>query len=648
MTDPRSESNGPAGAPGDGAAGPHAAGPLPGGEEPGGAPAADGPAPGGAVSGDEATWERVHPLTPLARFWITLLVIVFIVGRNLVESAFEDGWDAGDLGRGIPEFLGGLELMGWLIGIGVVLLVLGAMFWSWWFTRYAVTEDTVRVREGALFRKEKQARLDRVQAIEISQPLLARILGLAELRFEVADSGESTLHLRFLTRRGAEDLRARLLRRKRQLQEGAVHPAAGETPAGARTAEPADAGPDEARMAEAGMAEAGAEGSGPDGSPSHDAGPAGGGPEGAAASGAGTAPASGSVPGPDAAAPGAFGAEQEETELARVGAGRAVAALVVGGYGVFLLLALVVVVVFTVVNLPGISLAVLAPALLGVVTGGWGTLNSTANFRAGIFAEGLKVRYGLTSTRTQTIPLGRIQAVGIEQPLLWRPFGWFKLVINSAGLGTSGADAARHVLLPVGTGQELMRILPYVVERPERGGVDGLQLRAALEGSGTEHGFTVSPRSARWVDPLTYRRNGYCATRDLLLVRSGRLRRRLAVMPHVKVQSMRLTNGPLDRRLGLADLHLHSVGGPVSGLVRHLALADAQELARVQAERAARARRVGEAASEAPMLVPPDRAGASPARPDGPEGPGPAEDHGPAAAGGPPPAPPAETRRSEE
>ncbi|MCP3426638.1 PH domain-containing protein, partial [Rothia sp. AR01] len=190
----------------------------------------DAVGPRGAGAGrddvEPLVWERVHPLTPLARFWIALLVLVFVVGRNVVESVFENGFDAGELGRGIPEFVRGLELVGWLIVVGVVLLVLGGMFWSWWFTRYAVTADTVRVREGALFRKEKQARLDRVQAIEISQPLLARILGLAELRFEVADAGESTLHLRFLTRRGAEDLRGRLLSRKRQLQDDAAAPPA--------------------------------------------------------------------------------------------------------------------------------------------------------------------------------------------------------------------------------------------------------------------------------------------------------------------------------------------------------------------------------------------------------------------------------------
>ena len=56
----------------------------------------------------------------------------------------------------------------------------------------------MRVNTGFLFRQHRQARLDRVQAIDIVQPLLARIFGLAELKFEVADAGESAVRLAYL------------------------------------------------------------------------------------------------------------------------------------------------------------------------------------------------------------------------------------------------------------------------------------------------------------------------------------------------------------------------------------------------------------------------------------------------------------------
>ena len=66
---------------------------------------------------------------------------------------------------------------------------------------------------GFLFKQQRQARLDRVQAIDIVQPLLARIFGLAELKFEVADAGESAVRLAYLPLDQARQLRATILAR---------------------------------------------------------------------------------------------------------------------------------------------------------------------------------------------------------------------------------------------------------------------------------------------------------------------------------------------------------------------------------------------------------------------------------------------------
>ena len=71
----------------------------------------------------------------------------------------------------------------------------------------------VRVNTGFVFRQQRQARLDRVQAIDIVQPLLARIFGLAELKFEVADAGESAVRLAYLKMDQARQLRATILAR---------------------------------------------------------------------------------------------------------------------------------------------------------------------------------------------------------------------------------------------------------------------------------------------------------------------------------------------------------------------------------------------------------------------------------------------------
>jgi putative membrane protein len=115
-------------------------------------------------------------------------------------------------------------------------------------------------------------------------------------------------------------------------------------------------------------------------------------------------------------------------------------------------------------------------------------------------------------------------------------------------------------------------------------------LQAGLTGTGTDGGFTASPPSSRWLDPIGWRRHGVLVGPAALLARRGVLVRELDVVPHARTQSLGLQQGPLQRRLGLATFSLHSTQGPVSPSVRHLAGADAAALLHEQAARARSAR----------------------------------------------------------
>lgn len=528
------------------------------------APAHQGAPPSDAAPIEEPRWERVHPLTPLARFWVTLVVVVVVFFRPLVEDFLEHGMDFSVITDGVSRtaHVGGPWTLAILLGGAV--LVIGGLFWSWWFTRYRVTADSVEVQEGAIFRKQKQARLDRVQGIEIAQPFLPRLLGLAELRFDVADGGKSALHLQFLTRRSAEDLRARLLRRGAAIRA--------EERAGAAASAPEGAG----EFAAAGRTPSGADLEAPLGTTGSDR---------------------ASVQGhPD---------QEPETEILRVplhrvalapllSLGLVVGALLLGAY--VLGMSLLGVGTFA-------AISVLVPAVLGLVGTVWSSINASARFRLSSCPDGLRIRYGLTDAHVQTIPVGRIQAVGITQPLLWRIPGWFRVTLNTAGIGE---EASRSLLLPVGTGRQLLEVLPHVVEPGGSGDgrVDPQVLKNALEGSGSGGGFVVAPPAARWTDPLTRRRNGYADVAGLLLVRGGRLVRRLAVVPHARTQSLRLSQGPLARALGLATVSLHTAGGTVRTTVKNLSVADARDLAREQAARAGVARRLSQRPGRHPTSVP--------------------------------------------
>ncbi|WP_140416449.1 PH domain-containing protein, partial [Arthrobacter globiformis] len=162
---------------------------------------------GGLASGKpDGEWLRVHPATPFVRGWVALAAIAYFFGRDSFERMLQGQPLIDDRIAGrAPLLLGGGALM---LVLAVVSFIL-----SWYYTRYQVAGGYVRVNTGFLFKQQRQARLDRVQAIDIVQPLLARIFGLAELKFEVADAGESAVRLAYLRIDDARQLRATILAR---------------------------------------------------------------------------------------------------------------------------------------------------------------------------------------------------------------------------------------------------------------------------------------------------------------------------------------------------------------------------------------------------------------------------------------------------
>jgi putative membrane protein len=81
----------------------------------------------------------------------------------------------------------------------------------------------------------------------------------------------------------------------------------------------------------------------------------------------------------------------------------------------------------------------------------------------------------------------------------------------------------------------------------------------------------------------------------LIASRQGILNRRTHVVPHARVQSLRLHQGPWQRRLRLADLHVDSPPGPVGVVARHRDEGEARHLLRseLSAWRAAMSRADG-------------------------------------------------------
>jgi putative membrane protein len=187
----------------------------------------------------------------------------------------------------------------------------------------------------------------------------------------------------------------------------------------------------------------------------------------------------------------------------------------------------------------------------------------------------LLVRYGLLETRSQVVPLNRVQSVSLTWPLLWRAHKWLHARLDIAGFaGREGRDEKRSDrLLPVGDFGTARYLVAEVLP-----GVD----LAALATS-------PPPRRARWLHPFALRYLGVGLTPEVFVSRWGLLTREITLVPYARLQSVRVVQGPVQRLFRLATVVADTAGGR-SGQAHDRDVHEAWALAEQLATRARLAR----------------------------------------------------------
>ncbi len=166
--------------------------------------------------------------------------------------------------------------------------------------------------------------------------------------------------------------------------------------------------------------------------------------------------------------------------------------------------------------------------------------------------HGLRISRGLTSLTSQSLPPRRVQAAQVSQSPVWRRLGLYRIDIEVIGWGavTDNEDKSgvSTILLPAGTMAQVQVALGAIWPRTDFTKVD----------------LQPAPRRARWLHPFSgpFLRWGH--DEDLVVSRHGWLVRRWQLVPHARIQSVRIVQGPLSRRLGLADLEFHTAGMHIS------------------------------------------------------------------------------------
>lgn len=526
---------------------------------------------------DADGWRRLHPLSPLLRGGIVLVVVIGIVIANFRDRFVEIFVTDRVLGdrAGSGEHSGDIiSLFEFLIGRGLLLAVIGGLVallavivllaWlSWRFATYRVTEDAVEARNGVVFRNHRRAPLERIQSVNLQRSLPARVLGLTKIEVVTAGQG-GKVALAYLGYRDAKTVREQIIRRAAIMRgdvggpapqtSGSVHDTA---PPGASAVQRLDA-----RVTDF---------------IDEDVDPA----------------------------------ALAERTLVRVPIGRLTASIALAWEGVIAVLCILLAALGAATGAIGLlldgpdfvaapSAAVLFSAVpLVLVLFGVMISQFNKGFRFTLSRDGDAVRIGagLTATATETIPFGRIHAVEARQPLLWRPLGWWRVRITVAGhsAAEAGQNQSQNVVLPVGREDDVLRVIETLLP----GAAGGIS--SGLAGDGAE--YLGAGRRSAWVLLWGRRRAGIALAdrgepHSTLRVRRGALTRSLSIMPVVRAQSVQLRRPPVHRMLGLASVQAHTVLGPVRMEMRGLDLAAgratfdalAAEVLAVQGAEAARAR----------------------------------------------------------
>ena len=427
-----------------------------------------------AQSSTQPQYQRVHRLTPLLRLWSVILALIAAFALNVNMAALRDifafitGEHRGEALRDTA-----LALAGFIAVCAVVWLVSGL----WWRRMgYRLGAEELSLRRGLLSVQLRTARYDRTQAVDVVEPVIARLFRLAAVRVETAGGQSSVIEIAYLKKSDAEALRDDILARVHGAPTSQT-----EAPAEESSEEPAE----------------------------------------------------------------------EPALVPEIPIARSLIAAALRTSTLFLVGFLILVVV---TRLP---LSAALPILVGALPNAWNVLDSSWRYTARTDGEVLNITYGLADRRRQSIRLDRIHAVQITQPFLWRPLGWYEVRVSVAGYGASASGKASGStrILPVGTLAQARQFLP----------ADAAPTYA-------------SPARAKWVSPLDYRQQTVALTGDYVIVRNGRLNRRVKAIHTSHIQELTYRRGPISQALGLATVGLDLVQGPVRMDARNLTLADATAL----------------------------------------------------------------------
>lgn len=159
----------------------------------------------------ELSWQRTSPFS-----------VVFFFGRAIKQvggGAMQMAASAGAVVVALRS-----DNVGWVLFAAVVVLalLLATAILRYWFFRFAVDDEGLRIRQGVLKKTHLEIQFDRVQGMDVERSLVDRLLGLATVTFDTAGSAAREGQLPAIPRTFADTLRQRIEQQGRSIAPAAA------------------------------------------------------------------------------------------------------------------------------------------------------------------------------------------------------------------------------------------------------------------------------------------------------------------------------------------------------------------------------------------------------------------------------------------
>ncbi len=199
--------------------------------------------------------------------------------------------------------------------------------------------------------------------------------------------------------------------------------------------------------------------------------------------------------------------------------GRVVGAHLLSPSSLWLVVLIAIVVTASVLGTPWLLFTVV-PIVLGFVAYWVRSIGRALRYSIAATPDGVRITFGLLTTTTEILPPGRIHAIEVHQPLLWRRAGWWTITVNRLSGRERELERQEHsVILPVGRVVDAERVLGLLL--PQIADAADLVFAQGVFAPAGDDAFATTPRRARLLHPLSWRRNGCRVTPDLLVLRRG-------------------------------------------------------------------------------------------------------------------------------